>query len=399
MTSSGGDLISEADNPWFLALQPKVTYCVAIDEAKFHVTLAEAKQSVERALAFWHEQFDSAKPGPGIFSDEYLAQPVKYRPEIEKLASALDFSNLVFIEVPCNQNPDLRFQLGVLTDEAEITYVANSRPRVADCIRTAYDKKELRAKGSIYVVPPASVIIGRNRQQSVVMNKLWQEQKQVRLKLALIHELGHMFGLVHYGRGILNHSFLTRLVRQNSVAKLPSIEPGEQRLIFPNHSQKSYHVCDRNLDADGETAKTKAFNALKKRLGVGPEVDCLEIKYAIDGLQESADIFATAPRDSKLVGTSGLGFEDSFFEDLEDPEYLIQLTLPEDQTLFRDLPSDAAPYIGAYAMRTVNSIGEMTPTDKNLKPFSVRFESQGKTLQLEIKGSNESTLVFTSVSK
>src|SRR4051794_40855146 len=76
-TSSGGDLISVDDNPWFLANKPDVTYCIHLDEAGMGITLEQAGKSVRDAVKFWHDQFRFSRPDPNLLSEMYLNEPMK----------------------------------------------------------------------------------------------------------------------------------------------------------------------------------------------------------------------------------------------------------------------------------------------------------------------------------
>jgi hypothetical protein len=127
-------------------------------------------------------------------------------------------------EKPCSAATDLRFQLGTLTTEQR----ANLPERdafAAITIRTDYDAKSLRGRGFIYVAPESGEL---RPSASTFPPHPWSEEHQRRLRLTLMHELGHVYGIGHFGaRGLMAENFMDQLFSSTGDLFLgdPSVDP------------------------------------------------------------------------------------------------------------------------------------------------------------------------------
>src|SRR4051812_39792798 len=59
--SSGGELIRDAQNPWFLENTPSVDYCIQLDAASFSANHAQASEAVRAAIGYWQDQLRAAE--------------------------------------------------------------------------------------------------------------------------------------------------------------------------------------------------------------------------------------------------------------------------------------------------------------------------------------------------
>ena len=119
-----------------------------------------------------------------------------------------------FIQSDCQQsNIDIRFQLGKLYPD-QVRLIPNINKTIGRTIRTDYDTINLRGKGFIYLAPD----IGENILKFNNLIKHHWSYDTI-LLLALIHELGHVFGLhdigvhfIHAFTTFMNEDFLESII-------------------------------------------------------------------------------------------------------------------------------------------------------------------------------------------
>jgi len=167
-TSSGGELASDAHNPWWIQNTETVRYCIAVDAATVSVDADAIDASLQLAIGYWKAQFD----GDG---------PVKVVTQ-------------TFERVACNAGGEiaLHIQAGEGTlDELQRAFLAGHLDKIVGiAVRTAYDRVNLRGAGFVYLRGD-----GDNYQQ-------WRRRQQ--LTRVLVHELGHVFGLSHVDFSIMD---------------------------------------------------------------------------------------------------------------------------------------------------------------------------------------------------
>ncbi len=174
--SGGGELIEDAQNPWFFSNTAEVKYCVLIDEANFGQDIESVRQRIRIAFDYWKYQFKDV-----ITYDESL-----------KLATQN------FVEISCDKNPDIKFQFGVLTG-AQLERIRNPTQYVGLTVRTEYDKINLKGKGFVYFSPQSGPLkFELLNSENIASNwKPWTAASGTYLLPVLIHEVGHLFGLSH----------------------------------------------------------------------------------------------------------------------------------------------------------------------------------------------------------
>ncbi len=180
-SSGGTELLGDARNPWFLSNTRHATYCILLDDQNHGVTKALAADTIKRALSFWEREF---RFGIGVNFPDF---------------GKLQIASQVWEERTCTDTNDdlvdLRFQFGMLNPEQE-DYLKNPAKFAAISVRTDYDKVELKGKGFIYVSP----VQGRLAYQGARgQTDFWTKENGKNLYFILLHELGHIYGLPHYG--------------------------------------------------------------------------------------------------------------------------------------------------------------------------------------------------------
>jgi len=195
-TSGGGQISGDSHNPWFLQNTSEVHACLEIDEANMGQSRAEAKAWTEKALSYWQRQLAEAR------------NTQKVTEETVQLGT----QTIVFDEA-CSDVTDLRFQFGVLTEEQK-TKLPDTRRFVGLAVRTDYDRQTLRGKGFIYISPHSGPLAMQGRD---VTPEIWSKYEGIPLYVALLHELGHVYGLKDNSPVFLmQDNFLEGLLKQSS---------------------------------------------------------------------------------------------------------------------------------------------------------------------------------------
>jgi len=168
-SSAGGGVISKyANNPWFLnANTTKIKYCIKSDI--FPYSDAELDHFVQKGFAFWQAQIAGGDSQARIGAQTFVAS--------------------------CDGDVDIQFQFGFLTPEQKQA-IPDYRDFLSFANRTAYDKVTLRGKGYIYVAPET----GPDRPDAdYILPNQWTFCQGCVLEESIKHELGHVFGVPHYG--------------------------------------------------------------------------------------------------------------------------------------------------------------------------------------------------------
>lgn len=185
--SSGGELFQYDKNPWFVRNTNQVRYCVLVDSQSISTSNEVIRQSIVDAINYWKKQL-----------------------EIEKLINGMAaIATQEFVESASCENTDLQFQFGygTLSKEQE-KFLQDPRKYIGVSVRTEYDQINLRGKGFVYISSDFGPNAYHNSGQLII--KAWQYPKL--LQYALMHELGHVFGVPHSGSGLMSEIFLDQLL-------------------------------------------------------------------------------------------------------------------------------------------------------------------------------------------
>lgn len=193
--SSGGENFLDGKNPWFLH-GTTISACLNIDEAGMELPSNEIKASLDRALAYWQAEFKK--------ETDHLYAPGRRGFKLGE--NTFSFP----ADLRCTGDESLRFIIGSgALSESEKQYLQISRKNyVGVAVRTNYDPTQLHATGFIYIASDRDLREGK-LSEDIIINP-WTHPKL--LELALIHELGHVYGIPHMGNSIMSEIFMDLLL-------------------------------------------------------------------------------------------------------------------------------------------------------------------------------------------
>ncbi|WP_413290018.1 hypothetical protein [Bdellovibrio sp. HCB337] len=228
----GGELFKDARNPWFVKNTSEVLYCIRLDKKDMSIDESNVETAFNDALQFWKGEFSRAfGGGDGSFQ---LGQQS-------------------FKKVSCDDpQVQLRILFGAsLLNADEKNFLKAPENYVGVTVRTAYDLKQLRAKGFMF--------FSNDLNRKDFVSGAWSRPKI--LRYALMHELGHVFGLPHIGTGLMSEIFLDQLIKAEYIEKYEDL-PVES-VISQN---PEINVCS------GVFSTTRVF------FGLPTDHDCLVLK-------------------------------------------------------------------------------------------------------------------------
>jgi hypothetical protein len=189
---SGGELFKDAHNPWFIKSTKEIRYCIVLDKVSISAELEIIEGEVLNAFNYWQNEFK--KSGQTI------------------MAGRFNLGGQNIIKENCNDKTDLVFKLGYGTlTKPEILHLESPEKYIGVTIRKKYSTEILRGSGIIYI----SSDLGKHQYENLdgnLISKAWSRPKL--LRFALIHELGHVFGIPHSGNSIMSQIFLDQILNK-----------------------------------------------------------------------------------------------------------------------------------------------------------------------------------------
>lgn len=159
-----------------------------------HVSLPKSsvQERIRAAFTYWRREFQAATY-PGVTSG------------LPNMDPALSIAQQTFVEATCSddleqaqQQADIVFQLGALTAEQR-AFLPDPTRHIAIATRTEFDRVKLRGKGFVYVSADSGPL---RYAGETLADGAWSVGYGELLERVLIHELGHVFGLVHQGASV-----------------------------------------------------------------------------------------------------------------------------------------------------------------------------------------------------
>jgi|GEM_PF-1624710 len=296
-SSGGGHLFTDEQNPWFIENTPTVRYCVQIDEKNFGVEKDVALAALSKGLHFWKTQIRKIK---------YEEPSFKARVGTQQ-----------FREVDCGLE-DITFKFGVLSPEEEkrLKSTDDFDSVIGIAIRTSYDRANLKAKGFVYISPQTGPLAPTGE----IDRKRWEYNEGANLEIALIHELGHVFGMPHTRPNTyMAENYLSRAFRPNHASWTADQSRSESNEMF---SPPTESVVLESCNVNPETA-TLIFG-LKKT----DTVQCVRVE--LDDRSNAKILHADSKDDAyELIGTITSPITLS-----TQPEFVVTLVVPSEQKVF-----------------------------------------------------------------
>ncbi|HAR44536.1 MAG TPA: hypothetical protein DCS07_18205 [Bdellovibrionales bacterium] len=253
--SSGGEIYRNEKNPWFVGNTKIVRYCVAVDPLSVSADPAHVESLITASIVNWKREFQKY----------YDAE----------LFSEFQVASQEFIQVPCAENPDLKFQLGWGSlDSRQQAYIVEQGAEsiLGLAVRTDYDEVQLRGKGFIYIASD----LGAHRYDggADTVEAAWQYDAL--LYYVISHEFGHVLGVPHVGadhfldtsRFMMAEQFPEYILRKAAIDLLKQM-PGFD-LNRPNEFT-DFFVLSRNR----EQCKLGAYPI--KWFGLPKEATCVRL--------------------------------------------------------------------------------------------------------------------------
>jgi hypothetical protein len=327
ITSSGGNILDDSANPWFLENTKDVHYCIEWDRGAFHADESQVRSSIAEAFDFWQRALRENQedpPFPGQDAEPYGRVRIGTQKFIR--------------EEECDDSTELRFQLGVLSPE-QAKILADPRKYVGAAVRTSYDRINMRARGFIYLAAD----MGKLRPDAEIFaRRPWEALSGFALKAVLRHEIGHIFGFSHeIGRYLMDSKTPYYLTTEQTLKYLATnpdflftttqlIDP---KAIFGFGPISKFEWCTTNPD----------WNVYVKLFRGPASHNCIRININLTG--NAGSVFS---RDLEMVVFSKVdGHVDwqeirtiKTFATRASSKQIVQLKFPIEQKVFTKLPED-----------------------------------------------------------
>ncbi len=267
--SSGGDVINDANNPWFVGNVHKVAYCLDHDPVSVSASRAVIESAIKKAFEFWHEEFIRLHDSFYVLDGLGLQE---------------------FVSIPCDGNEDIRFQFGAGTlTQGQKDFLVPLQKHVGVTVRTSYDEVALRGKGYVYIASDK----GENKFDvgSHLNSEPWTHEGL--LLRVLIHEIGHTLGIAHLGgkgmdlnpmqMNLMSERYPEHILEKNTAGEFLSTELSSLGSFFAPPRQ--YELCSLSDRA-------------RQWLLLPADKSCVIFRYQFQ--QENVAILARSEKDGTL---------------------------------------------------------------------------------------------------
>lgn len=197
---NGGEISRDQNNVWFLGDKP-VEYCIE-SHRNFGFTENELKSLIEESLAEWQlffhrYQLDQSQFGTGsTFNPQF--------PDFRPRKISLRFQAKAHCFKP---EQELIFAFGT-TPSVVKHHIEQVPSEMGAAIRSEYNHKSYRSGGYVWIAPAIKYTESDGKEA----RKSWTDARPL-LKHILLHELGHVFGMIHESTPVMSKSIGDEIVK------------------------------------------------------------------------------------------------------------------------------------------------------------------------------------------
>lgn len=220
-SSGGGSIFADQVNPWFLQNTPTVRYCIKTSPDFSSIDPVTLQIMIDSAFEFWKKEFKKVKTGHQFIT-----------PQVQ-------IATQDFYHTKCDDKVDLVFQLGVISEEQK-KLISNFPSVIGIAFRESYDEVNLKGRGFIYIAPEKGPLRPVSDNFALAPWSETREDEHEKLKVTLLHEIGHIFGLQDEFQGDDNSDLMSASMVETASSK-DTFSVGTLAPFSPLMRSASYH--------------------------------------------------------------------------------------------------------------------------------------------------------------